>query len=648
MPPEATRDSVLIDDVYYIKLGAAYSDFDLGCSSMPGNAGNFIMHDADDTTIVRMQLQCPEYNAGNTCKWFYPSGKPKKSIQSLHDGTSLITEWHDSGHMQKKYFLKRCPNSYNHLYHDCQDGLSEEWFENGSRSLTEMYHDGKKHGPWAEYYESGEKKIEGHYVNGKKDSIEKWYYKNGALLQQFQYKNGERHGYWSRWDYAGNKCLEGTYDNGKPAAPWNQCHTYRNDAEIQSTLIGGSFEDILPNNFYGGLAAIRKEGMVGFINREGKLVIPMIYNSGLTRSFSSGKTHVIVNDVGAIMDSLGNYLSGFECPITRTYYNEVYFDHSSHNPKEAEEKVNKKNRPGFEDYHWYSQIGDHRFVFMLEPGGQLFLADEKGTEIPTELMIRNTRGHNQPLVCKVGDQYELINQDGKRITKYSYNKIRSFYSNRAFARRDGKWALIDLECNEILPPTFDMADPDEKNKNGCWSECWYSFSSFGTSYAEVRLNDKWGLIDTSGQVVIPYMYDDLDDNFLELFHAKKDGKWGMIDHKGKAIMPFIFDRLAQGEGDFNASFVKVTIGDEHGVYTTDGKKVIMSTDTALTYSFSFDRVYLRKEGKMGALDATGKELFPLEYDYISPLSYSDRTYYTRKGAKYTYYDEKSGCFLWCE
>ena len=55
---------------------------------------------------------------------------------------------------------------------------------------------------------------------------------------------------------------------------------------------------------------------------------------------------------------------------------------------------------------------------------------------------------------------------------------------------------------------------------------------FSQSLACVEVNDKWGYIDTKGNIVIPAVYDDAYSFSQGLAAVKVNGKWGYIDTKG--------------------------------------------------------------------------------------------------------------------
>ena len=73
--------------------------------------------------------------------------------------------------------------------------------------------------------------------------------------------------------------------------------------------------------------------------------------------------------------------------------------------------------------------------------------------------------------------------------------------------------------------------------------------------AAAKKNGKWGFIDTIGNLVIDFTYDDIvyygfSDGFAGV---KKDGKFGLIDKNGNVVIPFVYDGIL----DFNRCYVNV-------------------------------------------------------------------------------------------
>ena len=84
----------------------------------------------------------------------------------------------------------------------------------------------KPDGPYKEYYDSGELKVEGHYKNNKRNGELKRYYKNGQVSSEFSYNKGkinkERKSYYkdgiisNKTEKVGNDYINyGYYESGE-------------------------------------------------------------------------------------------------------------------------------------------------------------------------------------------------------------------------------------------------------------------------------------------------------------------------------------------------------------------------------------------------------------------------------------------------
>ena len=74
-----------------------------------------------------------------------------------------------------------------------------------------------------------------------------------------------------------------------------------------------------------------------------------------------------------------------------------------------------------------------------------------------------------------------------------------------------------------------------------------SVGSFSEGLAEVELNDKWGFIDTMGNVVIPLKYDNAGFFSEGLAGVELDGKYGFVDTTGKEVVPLKYDSVNKFE-----------------------------------------------------------------------------------------------------
>ena len=60
--------------------------------------------------------------------------------------------------------------------------------------------------------------------------------------------------------------------------------------------------------------------------------------------------------------------------------------------------------------------------------------------------------------------------------------------------------------------------------------------SFFEGFAPVEQNGKYGLVNTTGEVVVPCIYDDAGRFYRGFAKVRKDGKWSIINAKGEVIV----------------------------------------------------------------------------------------------------------------
>lgn len=130
------------------------------------------------------------------------------------------------------------------------------------------------------------------------------------------------------------------------------------------------------------------------------------------------------------------------------------------------------------------------------------------------------------------------------------------------------------------------------------------------SYCEVKKENKFGIINRNGKLVIPCQYERICfAETEELWIVKKDGKCGCIDSGGNEIVP-----CGQYEyiGLFSEGLAKVKLDGKYGYIDHTGKLVISCQwDGCDAFSDGLAKVEL--EGKAGYIDRTGKLVIPFQW-----------------------------------
>ncbi len=160
-----------------------------------------------------------------------------------------------------------------------------------------------------------------------------------------------------------------------------------------------------------------------------------------------------------------------------------------------------------------------------------------------------------------------------------------------------KYGFIDKTGEVVIPFKYDCA------------------SSFSKGLAAVKLDGKWGRIDKTGEVVIPLKYDDALPFSEGLAKVRLDGKWGFIDKTGEVVIPFKYDKALS----FSEGLARVELDEKWGFINKTGEVVIPFKYTD-PLSFCEGLALVKLDGKCGFVDKTGKEITPLKYDDAFPFS----------------------------
>ncbi|WP_313386962.1 WG repeat-containing protein [Chishuiella sp.] len=147
------------------------------------------------------------------------------------------------------------------------------------------------------------------------------------------------------------------------------------------------------------------------------------------------------------------------------------------------------------------------------------------------------------------DQFDsFIHKDSTKfdeITVFDRNNLAPVSINN-------KFGLIDLQGNVILPLEYDNLVLTTVNA--------YS----------VKKNDKWGFVTKNSQVLIPFDYELTSDFIENICAVKRNGKWGFIDLLNQEVIPFDYD----GCTDFKAGFAGVENNGKWGLINKKNELII--------------------------------------------------------------------------
>jgi len=147
----------------------------------------------------------------------------------------------------------------------------------------------------------------------------------------------------------------------------------------------------------------------------------------------------------------------------------------------------------------------------------------------------------------------VINSLGKKQFDfiYDYSNLR-FIKGYAIIKKENSFGLIDQKGQVILKPIYEnvslpyngISIVDEKGEKKLYHIKTHNFISFGKSeiiptsdtHYLISSEQKYGVIDTHGKLVIPEEYDRIL-SYQNYFLVKKEDKYGLVDVNNKVLLP---------------------------------------------------------------------------------------------------------------
>lgn len=240
--------------------------------------------------------------------------------------------------------------------------------------------------------------------------------------------------------------------------------------------------------------------------------------------------------------------------------------------------------------------------------------------------IKIGEGVNRDPICKWG----FIDEQGNEVVpcKYTNSEAPVFVDGVACVEVDGEYGYIDKTGKEIVPI-------------GQGAYPWLGTPSEGLipirKQTGTRAYDgepiyRWGYVDMTGKLVIPYQYERVE-SFSEGLAAVEGENWryGFINTKGETVIPCQYI-VAQ---DFSEGLAAVCYENADRQYAwgyiDKTGKVVVSNKYAAgypTYSrydeeaspFTDGLAMVSRDYKWGFIDKTGKEVVPIQYKEARPFS----------------------------
>ena len=313
--------------------------------------------------------------------------------------------------------------------------------------------------------------------------------------------------------------------------------------EDENTIINNEYDNIEYDNL-NQLFIVKKDGKYGIVKLNGETLISCLYDE---IDIEGIYIYALKNEEQTIFNTSGE-------KIEDQKYKSVY------NVENTNYKItiNDENKYGVLDennnsiisnnYFYIGYLGNNYFVVSGQ-NGKNGIIDNKGDVILDTKYDTIEKIEDTNLIDAVEintNTITLFNNEMKELNKMSNASI--FVEKnyiRIYSNKEQKY--------------FNSNGEEKSNKE---------ILSQNKIFSDVK-DGKWGFVDSNGNVIVDYIYDEVtEQNSYGFAGIKKDGKWGSINEDGQVIIEPTYT-LNNNEVDFVGEYYKYTYGYKKFNYTKD-------------------------------------------------------------------------------
>jgi hypothetical protein len=297
-------------------------------------------------------------------------------------------------------------------------------------------------------------------------------------------------------------------------------------------------------DFSDGLARFERDGNWGYIDTNGSVVIEPKFP--WAEEFSEGLARVQVSGSSLGIDGRWGFIDKTGNVVIAPSYKEGYGEKSNIGSDGPEDSF-------------------HDGLAKVEIDGKYGFIDKTGkVVIPAEFKYAHPFAEGLAAVTQSAsgnDGWGYIDTTGKWVIARQFEWASSFLEGLAAVNRRHECGYIDRTGKLVLQPPLSSGEKD----------CATVWGDFSEGLSRWKVGKKYGYIDRAGKIVIEPKYD-LTFHFSEgLAAVKTGGKWGYIDETGKMV---IAPRKLFRVEDFRHGLAFVTTEDrDYGYIDKAGKYV---------------------------------------------------------------------------
>lgn len=377
-------------------------------------------------------------------------------------------------------------------------------------------------------------------------------YKNDGYIVSNTTEEGYRYGY-IRKD--GEKILDTKYNELSRISYPNENDIYLLCAENGKYGLYKEAQEIIPNEYQGityvdgnEICVVQKGKKYGIINVSGSMILQVKY-----AQIDVSGDYIYVTDENSeqkVYDKNGNQTE-INPEIVITTVNaeknyKIYIDSSNEQTNysiyEGDQKLTTEN------YKYIKYLYDDYFIASNQEG-KLGVIDKTGN-VKIEMKYDSLQNFTDTKII------QAVTSETKTTDIYSKDMTKVYELTDAIIKK----------LNQDTVKVYNTTDMQYFDTDGNIKGSKEAFQN-NNLFAK-KQNDKWGFVDTNGNTVVDYQYDEVTElNEYGYAGVKKDGKWGIIDQNGNIIVDNIYEINTQEDINFIGEYYGISYGNGEKIYT---------------------------------------------------------------------------------
>ena len=289
---------------------------------------------------------------------------------------------------------------------------------------------------------------------------------------------------------------------------------------------------------------VRKDNKVGIVNNVGQIIVPIEYKNVKILKEGYKNEYIIVDE----NDNQGIISTSSTIIVVPTYKEIKYINSNEIYAAKIEDKWNLVNKKGevinnnYDDYTYVK--GD--YVIVQKEGKYGIITTEGTVKIePTYEDLQYA--FSVYYIAKINSKYGIINTDNTSLIPLEYLNMTYWESKNIIIadKTETETVIFDSNLTEKLNGLFVFKEEYIKARiDGLDKYYTYKFEekqvedilTRNTLYVSKK-DGKYGFVDSQGNVVVNYIYDEAKEQNQYGYSAiKQNGLWGSIDKGGKVVL----------------------------------------------------------------------------------------------------------------